>query len=122
MNSKIHLRKISLKAYLRRDSNPPVLAGNVPFLLNILLVFETLPFFVYISKPFCIISVLINSLSGSTADGCMELKPVFYLINIICHIDWRGKNQFIVGLPRCNMNSKVQILGKRKGFDGKKPK
>ena len=34
------------------------------------------------------------------------------LIWSIGHINWRGKNQFIVDLPRCNMNSKVQISGK----------
>ena len=47
MNSKIHLRKISLKAYFK----------------SILHYFGP------------------NSLSGSTADGCMELKPDFDLIN-----------------------------------------
>ena len=44
-----------------------------------------------------------NSPSGSTArtiDGA------------IGHIDRRRKNQFIMDLPRCKMNSGVQILGK----------
>ena len=36
------------------------------------------------------------------------------LIWSIGHIGRRGKNQFTFGFPRCNMNSKVQILGKRK--------
>ena len=34
-------------------------------------------------------------------------------------MDRRGKNQFILGLPRCNMNSKIQILGKSKVFTEK---
>ena len=78
MNSKIHWRKISLKAYFKA-----------------------------ILRHFGL-----NSTSGSTADGCTELKPVFDLISR-SHRS-AGKNQFIVGLPRCNMNSKVQILGKSK--------
>ena len=36
------------------------------------------------------------------------------LIGSIRHIDWRGKNQFTIGMTRCNKNSKVQILGKSK--------
>ena len=56
MNSKINLRKISLKAYF---------------------------------KPFYIISV-----SESSADGCTDLIQNG-------HIDRRGKDQFIVGLPLC---------------------
>ena len=60
MNSKIHLRKISLKAYFKA-----ILRHFGP-----------------------------NSTSGSTADGCTELKPVFDLINR-SHRS-AGKNQFIV--------------------------
>ena len=61
----------------------------------------------------------VNSLSGLTAHWCKELNLASLWFSIIDfwptgHIDWQGKNQFIVGLPWCNMNSKVQISGKSK--------
>ena len=78
MNLKIHLRKISLKAYFK-------------VILH------------YIG---------LYSLSGSTADGCMELKPVFVLV-ILSHRSAR-KEPIHCWFAQCNMNSKVQILGKSK--------
>ena len=49
-------------------------------------------------------------------------RLVFDSASLICsigHNDRWGKNQSIVGLPWCNMNSKVQIAGKgNKGFYG----
>ena len=45
------------------------------------------------------------------------------LIWLISHIARRGKNQFIVGLPQCNMKLfKVTHFREKLGFDGKKPK
>ena len=74
-------------------------------------------------KQFCIISVLIHSRIQRPID---ELKPggqctqsLTWFGPSIGHIDRRGKNQFIVGLPRCNMNSKIQILGKNKNLTEK---
>ena len=54
----------------------------------------------------------LNSLSHLIACGSTELKLVFDLINLSHRSS--GKNQFIVGLPWCSTNSKVQILGKSK--------
>ena len=55
----------------------------------------------------------VNSISGLTADRCGTEqswnRPVFdsaSLIWSIGHINRRGKNQFIVGFPRRNMNDK----------------
>ena len=70
----------------------------------------------------------VDSLSGFTTDRCTELswnRPIFdsaLSIWSIGHIDQRGKDPFIEGLPRWNMNSKVQISGKSMIFDGKQPK
>ena len=49
----------------------------------------------------------VYSLLGLMVDGCMELKPAET-------INRQGKNQFSIGMPWCNKNSKVQILGKSK--------
>ena len=71
-------------------------------------------------RPFCIISVLIHSQIQRPID---ELRPASaYSLQFdpfIGHINRRGKNQLTVGLPLCNMNSKVQILGKSEVFSGR---
>ena len=70
----------------------------------------------------------VNSISGLTGDQCGTEqswnRPVFdsaSLIWSIGHINRRGKNQFIVGFPRCNMNYKGtdHDVREKQGFDGK---
>ena len=59
----------------------------------------------------------VNSLSGLMVDQIdlwSRAETGQSLIWLISHIAWRGKNQFIVGLPQCNMNSKLHISGKSK--------
>ena len=72
----------------------------------------------------------VNSISRLTADQCGTEqrwnRPVFDSASFIWsigHINRRGKNQFIVGFPRCNMNYKGtdHDVRERQGFDGKKP-
>ena len=62
-----------------------------------------------VSMPFCIISVLIHSRVQRPMDVRSWNQSSIWSIG---HIDRRGKNQVIVGLPRCNMNPNIQILGK----------
>ena len=59
----------------------------------------------------------VNSLSGlmvNRIDVWSWAETGQSLIWLISHIARRGKNQFIVGLPQCNMNSKLHISGKSK--------
>ena len=57
----------------------------------------------------------VNALSGLMVDQIdlwSRAETGQSLIWLISHIARRGKNQFIVGLPQCNMNSKLHISGK----------
>ena len=59
----------------------------------------------------------VNALSGLMVDRIdlwSRAETGQSLIWLISHIARRGKNQFIVGLPQCNMNSKLHISGKSK--------
>ena len=57
----------------------------------------------------------LNSLSGSKADGCPAAETSLRFAQSVTSVGGEKTGQFIVGLPqpRCNMNPKVQILGKR---------
>ena len=56
--------------------------------------------------------IIFSSISPVHFRPDFSLLPTFSgHFSLLC-TDWRGKKRFIVGLPRCNMNSKVQILGK----------
>ena len=64
-----------------------------------------------ISKPFCIILVVNHSRVQQRMDVWSWNQSLIWSIS---HTDQLGKNQFIFGLPQCNMNSKVQIFRKSK--------
>ena len=63
--------------------------------------FSLLPTFHFLPPPYIFAPISHSSLLFRA------ISPSFLLCT-----DWRGKKRFIVGFPLCNMNSKVQILGK----------